>query len=97
MTIFHLDQEKDAVAYAAAGGQALHVLGITPARLYDRDLPRLVATARGLGLREVHVSRTATDRQHVEVRGLPLIKACMHAREYIPNVSLMDMLQEAYR
>lgn len=96
MTLFPLAFEKDALAYAAAGGQALHVLGVSPGRLYDRDLPRLVTTARSLGLREVLVARTGTARQHVVIIGLPLIKACMAAHEIPTGAVLVDILQEAH-
>lgn len=97
MTIFPLGYPDDALAYAAAGGQALHVLGVSSGRLYDQDLPRLVTTARNLGLDAVRVARTGTDHQHVVIIGLPLIKACMHARERIQSTTLIDMLQEARR
>lgn len=92
MTLFHPHRERDALAYAAAGGQALQLVAITPARLYDRDLPRLVATVHKLGLRAVHVARTGTARQHVVINGLPLIKACMQAQEHLPAAVLVDVL-----
>lgn len=91
MTLYRKDEERDALAYAAAGGQALHVLGVTPGRLYDRDLPRLVKTARELGQVSVHVFRTCTDRQHVVLAGMPLIRAGLGARS-LHNVELVDLL-----
>ena len=97
MTIFPEALESDALKYAGAGGQALHVLGVSPGRLYDQDLPRLVTTARNLGMKEVRVARTGTERQHVVIIGLPLIKACMVAREVPPAITIVDMLQEAIR
>lgn len=96
MTIFPLAHESDALAYAVAGGQALHVLGVSPGLLYDRDLPRLVTTARRLGIDGVRVALTGTPHQHVEIRGLPLIRACMEAQEHLPAAVLVDILSEAH-
>jgi hypothetical protein len=95
MTIFPKDFESDALAFAVAGGQALHVLGVSPARLYDQDLQRLVTTARSLGMIEVRVPRTCTNRQHVVIIGLPLIKATMRAQEHVPAAAMVDILTEA--
>lgn len=97
MTIFPTDHERDALAFADAGGQALHVLGVSPGRLYDHDLGRLVGTARRLGMTGVHVHRTGTQRQHVVVIGLPLIKATMAANTVPAGTTIVDMLQEAIR
>jgi len=97
MTIFPLALEADALAFAAAGGQALHVLGVSPGRLYDQDLPRLVTTARRYGMRDVRVHRTSTPRQHVVIIGLPLVSACMDGQQALPAVALVDILEEARR
>lgn len=90
MTLFRPHQEADALAYAAAGGQALHLVALTPARLYDRDCGRLVRTVRGLGETTVRVARTGTPHQHVVVRGMTLIRAGVSART-VPAVTLLDI------
>lgn len=90
MTLFRPHQEADALAYAAAGGQALHLVALTPARLYDRNCARLVDTVRALGETAVRVARTGTERQHVEVRGMTLIRAGMAART-VPAITFVDM------
>jgi hypothetical protein len=94
MTLFRPHQEQDALAYAAAGGQALHLVALTPARLYDRDVARLVQTVRDLGESAVLVAATGTPRQHVVVSGLALCKACLGAR-VIDAVALTDILLAA--
>lgn len=91
MRLYRPHEETDALAYAAAGGQALHFIGITPARLYDRNLRRLVETVRSLGRPDVHVARTCTTRQHVVLQGLPLLKAGLHA-ERVDNASVADIV-----
>lgn len=50
------------------------------AHLFDRDVKRLVATVRKLGVRSVLVERTGTDRQHVDLCGKPLDRALALAR-----------------
>ncbi len=77
--------------YAAAGGQALHVVhysgGIyhnAPAcfkgtqsfgHLIDADKDRLIATAKRLGVRRIVVSREGQRGQHVDLCGKPLERA----------------------
>lgn len=90
MTLFRPHQEADALAYAEAGGQALHLVALTPARLYDRDCDRLVRTVRALGETAVRVHRTCTPHQHVVVRGMTLIRAGLQART-VPAVTLIDI------
>lgn len=94
MRLFDQPLQADAFAYAKAGGQALHLLGLTPARLYDKDLRRLVATARELGMPDVCVAFTGTPRQHVVIKGWPLVKAVVAAGE-ASNVLLVDVLTAA--
>lgn len=74
---------KAAIAHAAAGGQALHLMrghfaymrASTPkcfhgrnviAHLFDQSLPRLVATAKRLGVRIIKVERESTPGQPLE-------------------------------
>lgn len=90
MTLFRPHQEADALAYAAAGGQALHLVALTPARLYDHDCARLVRTVRDLGETSVRVHRTGTAHQHVVVRGMTLLRAGLAART-VPAVTLLDI------
>jgi len=83
-----------AVAFAAAGDQALHMMpgsfahmrkdtpgcfrrGGQIAHLFDTDLVRLVATARRLGVRIIKVERGGTPRQHIDLCGKPLERACV--------------------
>lgn len=81
---------REAVAYAATGGQALHVWdasawpGKAPAvfrrykvwaHLLDQDRARLEATARRLGVRVVVVGNPGTPRQHIDLCGGPLTRA----------------------
>lgn len=79
---------REALRYAAAGGQALHVYGALPghfpgapgvfkrysvwAHLLDWDLERLVRTARGLGVRVIRVDRRGLAGQHIDLCGGPL-------------------------
>jgi hypothetical protein len=42
------------------------------AHLFDRDLPRLIATARALGLRKPFIHRLGQEGQHVDLWGKPL-------------------------
>lgn len=94
MKVFNCLKIDEALAHAAAGGQALHLHRIIPdrqraprcfvqavdrgediAHLFDLDRDRLVATARRLGVRVVHIDRDGTDRQHIDLCGGPLKKA----------------------
>jgi len=83
-------------AYAAKGGQALHVWegthwpGSSPAcfrvshqwgHLIDADEERLIATARRLGVRKIHVSKPGRQGQHIDLCGAPLRKAIAEAIE----------------
>lgn len=45
------------------------------AHLFDLDELRLVATAKRLGVRVIHIDRQGTDRQHIDLCGAPLRKA----------------------
>jgi hypothetical protein len=82
---FQAREVREAMAYAMAGGQALHVHRFTApasappafrrepnqemAHLFDQDENRLRATALGLGLTVVRVHHRATHRQHVDLTG----------------------------
>jgi hypothetical protein len=50
------------------------------AHLFDQDLPRLIATARALGLRKPLIHRLGQPGQHVDLWGAPLEKAEQLAR-----------------
>jgi hypothetical protein len=77
---------RSAVAYAADGGQALHVFEAIKgmpapgcfrrsklwAHLFDQNAERLRATARRLGVRVVVVHHPETVKQHVDLCGKPL-------------------------
>jgi len=42
------------------------------AHLFDRDIDRLIATARGLGVRAIKVGRQGTPKQHIDLCAAPL-------------------------
>lgn len=86
MRHFAMMEIHDAIKYAQAGGQALHLHTINASRplfkrypviahLFDKDRDRLTATVKRLGVRVVRVERPDTDRQHVDLCGRPLEKA----------------------
>lgn len=84
------------IAHVQAGGQALerwdksYTLGPTAprcfrgrdfAKLYDNDTPRLVATARRLGVRVIKVDRAGeSGAQHIDLCGGPMRKALAEAQ-----------------
>ena len=82
MQLFPQRQQKQALAFAAEGGQALHLSGYwrVPGRkeptecahLFDQDRERLVEMARILGVRAVKVEHEAEPGQHVDLWGQPL-------------------------
>jgi len=93
MKRFAQDQADDAIAFAAAGGQGLHVyprLGMAApacfrraavwAHLYDHDVDRLRATARALGVNEIVVHHEGQATQHVDLCGKPLARADAQCR-----------------
>ena len=81
----------DARNYAAAGGQALHMMTGNWARgwggpqcfreatefahLFDQDIERLKATARRFGVKRIVVSKPGTASQHIDLCGRPLERA----------------------
>lgn len=90
MKLFEERQIFKAYAYAAEGGQSLHLFsgpGIYPgapqcfkgtdqaAHLFDQDIQRLIITAEKLGVRAIKVSGKWTKKQHVDLCGQPLQKA----------------------
>ena len=80
---------KKALAYVAAGGQALHgslahMFGVREmewAHLMDNDLDRLIATAKRLGVRRVVVERMNERGQHIDLCGRPLKLAFAEAKD----------------
>jgi hypothetical protein len=82
---------REALAWAAAGGQALHIYRAMPekyprapavfrryrtwAHLLDQDRVRLERTARGLGVRIIRVDRPGSPGQHIDLCGRPLARA----------------------
>lgn len=82
---------KEAEAYAATGGQALHVWDPGPdgwpgapqvflqnrpwAHLFDNDVERLKATCKKLGVRVLAVGREGRRGQHIDLCAGPLRKA----------------------
>ena len=91
MRLFKHREVKEAIAFALAGGQALHVWhpseewrrrapiafrGPGPwAHLLDQDLKRLVQTAKRLGVKVIKVGREGTDHQHIDLCAGPLCRA----------------------
>lgn len=45
------------------------------AHLFDLDSARLIKTARKLGVRVIYIDREGTERQHIDLCGVPLRKA----------------------
>ncbi len=85
-----------AYRYAEQGGQALHLFenpGIYPGapqvfkkskkagHLFDRDMIRLIATARMLGLKVIKVHRKGTKKQHIDLCGRPLLRAIVRCKK----------------
>jgi hypothetical protein len=50
------------------------------AHLFDQDVPRLVKTARSLGVRVILVERRGQPGQHIDLCGVPLRKALERCR-----------------
>jgi len=90
---------KAALAYAAGGGQAVHLMGHWAtqlpgapqvfrratgcAHLFDQNLDRLVITARGFGVRVIKVERAGEEGQHIDLCGKPLEKAKARCEEML--------------
>jgi len=83
---FKSREVREALAWSAAGGQALHhirgrvgvpgIKGATrAAHLFDRDLVRLIRTARSLGLACPKIHRLGGEGQHVDLWAAPLAQA----------------------
>jgi hypothetical protein len=80
---------RRALAHAEAGGQALHdILAvqmpkhppfIRAAHLFDRNLDRLVETARCLGIRKPRIHHFGLSSQHVDLWARPLERALKDA------------------
>jgi hypothetical protein len=82
---------REAKAWAAAGGQALHVYRAMPsqfpsapmvfkryrewAHLFDQDAARLEKTARSLGVKVIKIDRPDSPGQHIDLCGRPLERA----------------------
>jgi hypothetical protein len=90
MKLFEERQIKEAFAYSAEGGQALHLFsnpGVYPgapicfkrnlfaAHLFDDHIERLKLTASKLGVKRIVISRVGRQGQHVDLCGRPLQKA----------------------
>ena len=90
MRLFTERQIYDAYALASGGGQALHLFsdpGVyagapecfsrepRAGHLFDHDRPRLIATARRLGVRRTKVHHPGSPRQHIDLCGRPLDRA----------------------
>lgn len=86
MKRFEMMQQREAIAHAAAGGQALHLHTLSAghplfakysvvAHLFDQDMKRLQQTAHSLGVRVIKVERTGQPGQHVDLCGQPFEKA----------------------
>lgn len=93
MKLFKQREVREAIAYAQAGGQALHLFKAMPnmpaprvfgayplwGHLIDYDEARLVETARRLGVRKIVVGRKGRRGQHVDLCGAPLERAIREA------------------
>lgn len=90
MRQFAWRQLREAIAHAAAGGQALYVPAPDPgrsgaayARLFDGDFTRRVATARRLGVRVVLNERGDGTPDYVILVGEPLRRAIAEAEPWV--------------
>jgi len=54
------------------------------AHLFDRDVERLKATARRLGIRRVYIDRRGDRGQHVDLCGKPLDRAIAECAAPVP-------------
>ena len=86
MRRFLMQEMSTALEYAEGGGQALHVHTLTGrhrlfskyheiAHLFDRDEERLIMTAKRLGVQVIKVERRGEREQHIDLCGMPFIKA----------------------
>lgn len=97
MRRFEAKEVREAMAYADAGGIALHVWEAAPkmfsgapscfnrsslwAHLMCADRGRLIVLARRLGVRVIKVGREGRRGQHVDLCGRPLERALVLATE----------------
>ncbi len=93
MKLFKHREVKEAIAYALAGGQALHVWNPTDeerrrapiafrargpwAHLLDQNLDRLVQTAKRLGVKTIKVGKEGHRHQHIDLCAGPLCRALL--------------------
>lgn len=91
MKLFQQRELREALAFSAAGGQALHIIsgrfGHSPgapgvfhhqseiAHLFDRNMVRLILTAKSLGVRVIKVERPGQEGMHVDLCRQPLANA----------------------
>lgn len=85
-----------AMGYAMGGGIAIHTYNALPmkraplcfkrskgwAHLFDQDKDRLISVARAFGVRVVKVHHEGTEKQHIDLCGVPLGKALQCATAY---------------
>jgi hypothetical protein len=105
LKIFTVWEVEEAKAYAAAGGQALHLhqiivdwdkapfcfrreveAGRDIAHLFDQDEMRLIATARGLGVKVILVEHRGQPDQHIDLCAGPLRKAIAVATDEVESL-----------
>ena len=110
MKSFTTYEIEEAIAYAASGGQALHLhqfivnwdkapscfvrevkAGRDIAHLFDQDYARLIKTCRQLGVKVILVEREGTERQHIDLCGVPLRKAVAMAEADQKEQGLLAM------
>lgn len=98
MKLFLQREIREAYAFAAAGGMALHVCqsrGLVTAaaprcfqrseqfaHLFDQNYDRLIGTVKHFGVRVVVPQYCGTYRQHVDLCGAPLERAIKHALKW---------------
>jgi hypothetical protein len=82
MKKFEMRQLKDAIEYAAQGGQALHIHTLNNGHflfkrypvighLFDQDRNRLVYLVGRLGVNVIKIEREGTPKQHIDLCGKP--------------------------
>lgn len=97
MKIFFQREIREAYAYAAAGGMALHLCSVAFAgpqapgcfrrgeqfaHLFDQNYDRLIGTAKCFGVKVVVPQHCGTYRQHVDLCGKPLARAINLANKW---------------
>lgn len=64
------------------------------AHLFDRDEKRLIATAKGFGVKVIFIDRRGTESQHIDLCGGPMWKAIRTCENQEKVKAILDELKE---